>query len=341
MAGSTGRIDAPWTRKIRPDSAEGGTRRRRSAGSARPVTIPAAAERARGRSARPGRPTIRSNGSAASRRRPGRPAGRGRGRRTGRRRRGRGLEVGIAGRDPELLGLVGPGQAPEGPGPGGVVGRAGEEPLVGPGRVAGPPELLVELAEGEPGLGHDPGRRVAAGHVFEEPGVCLGLAPLEEIDGRPVEARRTGRPPSRGSARSGGRRSGGRRGRSGGRRRRRRRGPEPLVGQEVLERRDRRAGGRRGDSGPRPVRAGRPGGRGRTGRRRPRPRTARGLGPVLREPGLAAQLHQEPALVVAGRLGQGDAVDRSRTAGPGRGGIEAFQGQVVAADRLGGLARRK
>ena len=98
-----------------------------------------------------------------------------------------GLEIGLASRDPELLGLVRSGQAPEGPGSSRVVGGGREQPLVGPGRVAGTSGFVEEFAERSPGFGDDLCDRVASPDVFQEPGVFLGLPSGEQLGGRSVE----------------------------------------------------------------------------------------------------------------------------------------------------------
>ena len=275
---------------------------------------PAAAERRAGRSARGGR---RPSGRTA----PG-PAGRRRGRRpapgptsssfTSANRRAR-LEVGLAGRAPRASGPRRPGPGPRGPGPGSRRRPStGQELLVSPGRVAGPlRRSSVEPGQGEPGVGDDPGRRVAPADVFQQPRVALPPAPGPGARPPRGRSRRRGSGPlARGAGRPAGRRSGGRPGSSGGRRRRRRSGPGAA-------RRPGATGGSRpttwarpGRAGPRPVRAGRPGDPGPLGRRRRRRRT--GGRPRPSSPassGLLAELHQEPPLVVAGGLDHRDAVD--------------------------------
>ena len=261
VAGSTGRRVGPWARKIRPASGDGGTPSAASGRTGRPSgRAPSAGPAAPAGSAPTGRRSSGRTGRGPAARRPGRRASpRCRARSQAHvGEPGEGLGVGVAGRDPEPLRFVGAGQAPEGPGADrcrstrrrpAAACRRGR-------RRAGRSAALVELAQREQGVGHDQRGRVAPADLLEQARVLLRPPPVEQgaglavevvVDGAAVLAEDRRQPvgdqevgADRAVAVLGGDVQ----------------EPEPLVGQDALERRRPRRRVARARAGPRPGQAG-------------------------------------------------------------------------------------
>ena len=197
-----------------------------------------------------------------------------------------------------------------------------------------PLRRLVERPQREQGLGHGQGDGIALLHLFEQPGIVLGLAALEQLaglavvlgvegaaagpeDGRePVADQEVGadRPVAVLGVDV--------------------QGPEPVVEEELLERDDRLAapapfeldfGQEQPRRQPVAVRPRHAGGGGELPRR---------LRPVAVRPRLVPELHQQPELMVAGGVDQEHAVDRLRGARPPQRVLERLQGELLLADRL-------